>query len=98
MPIHVRPGEYLLGPRIAGRQLPFSCGSGREIEEIKLVFADGLPHPRHLMGRTIDTRLFSYESHYMYVGNTMTVRRVFESHVPGDRSARRRSRPKSLPI
>ena len=82
-PIHVRPGEYLLGKRIAGRQLPFQCGSGREIEDIELYFADSLPMPRHLIGRTIDTRFFSYQSHYFYRGHTMTVRRVFESHVPG---------------
>ncbi len=82
-PILVRPGEYLLGKRIAGRRLPFMCGAGRQIEEIALTFADGFPRPRRLNGRTIDTRLFSYASHYMYSGNTMTVRRVFESHVPG---------------
>ncbi len=82
LPIHVRPGQWLLGKRKAGRQLPFVCLAGRQVEEIELTFADGMPRPRRLRGRTLDTRLFTYESHYVYSGNTMIVRREFESHVP----------------
>jgi Domain of Unknown Function with PDB structure (DUF3857)/Transglutaminase-like superfamily len=83
LPILARPSDYLFGKRHSGRQLPFLCRAGREIEEIELTFADGLPMPRHLLGRTIDTPLFSYASHYAYGKNTITVRREFESHVPG---------------
>jgi transglutaminase-like putative cysteine protease len=82
-PIQARPGEYLFGKRFAGRQLPFVCRAGRQIEEIELILADGLPLPRRLKGRVIDTRLFSYASHYTYDRNIIKVRREFESRVPG---------------
>ena len=83
MPILVRPSDYLLGKRLVGRQLPFMCGAGRQVEEIELTFADGFPRPRRLVGRTLDTPLFSYASHYMYSGHTLTVRREFESACAG---------------
>jgi hypothetical protein len=83
LPIHVRPGEYLLGKRYTGRTLPFVCRAGRQVEEIEITFADGLPMPRRVTGRTIDTRVFSYASHYRFENRTMKVRREFESRVPG---------------
>jgi hypothetical protein len=83
MPIHRRPGIGLLGQRIAGRTTDFTCFPGRQVEEIELTFADGLPMPRAIRGRNIDSKYFSYQSHYVISGRTLTVRREFRSNVAG---------------
>jgi len=83
MPIHRRPGIGLLGQRIAGRTTDFICFPGRQVEEIELTFADGLPMPRPTRGRNIDSKYFSYQSHYVISGRTLTIRREFRSNVAG---------------
>jgi len=81
MPIHRRPGIGLLGQRIAGRTTDFVCFPGKQVEEIELTFADGLPMPRAIRGRNIDTKYLSYQSHYVISGRTLTIRREFRSNV-----------------
>ena len=50
MPIHRRPGTWLLGQRVAGRKTDFVCYAGKQVEEIELTFADGLPLPNAIKG------------------------------------------------
>jgi len=83
MPIHRRPSVGLLGQRVPGRRADFMCFAGKQVEEIELTFADGLPLPRAINGGTIDNKYFSFQSHYAINGRTMTIRREFTSNVPG---------------
>jgi len=82
-PVQKRPGIGLLNVRESGRVDPFQCFAGRQIEEINLTFAEGLPLPVSVTGRTIENATFSYSSRYRLEGRTLTVRREFESHVNG---------------
>jgi tetratricopeptide (TPR) repeat protein len=79
----VRPGNYLLGPRLEGRQHPFVCLAGRQIEEIELTFAAGLALPAVPQGRTVENSRFSYAAQYRLEGRTLKVRREFTSKVLG---------------
>jgi len=81
IPIHRRPGVGLLGQRIAGRTTDFVCFPGKQVEEIELTFAEGLPMPRPIRGRNIDNKYFNYQSHYVISGRTLTIRREFRSNV-----------------
>jgi len=81
MPIHRRPGVGLLGQRIAGRTTDFVCFPGKQVEEIELTFAEGLPMPRAIRGRNVDNKYFTYQSHYVISGRTLTIRREFRSNV-----------------
>jgi transglutaminase-like putative cysteine protease len=83
MPIHRRPSVGLLGQRIPGRAADFVCFAGKQVEEIDLTFADGLPMPRDIQGSTIENKYFSYQSHYAISGRTLTIRREFKSIVTG---------------
>lgn len=82
MPIHRRPGLALLGPRVPGRMTDFVCFAGRQVEEIELTFADGLPLPGPIRGTTIDNKYFSYQASYTAKGRTLAIRREFTSKVP----------------
>src|SRR5262249_13828347 len=79
----VRPGNYLLNTRLEGRQHPFVCAAGRQIEEIDLTFANGLALPAVPQGRRIDNANFSYLAQYRLDGRTLKVRREFVSKVAG---------------
>src|SRR5262249_51496879 len=79
----VRPGNYLLNTRLEGRQHPFVCAAGRQIEEIDLTFANGLALPAVPQGRRIDNTNFSYLAQYRLDGRTLKVRREFVSKVAG---------------
>jgi hypothetical protein len=81
--IHKRPGEFLLSERVNNRQHSFLCMSGRQIEEIELTFAEGLPMPLRFNDRKLENPLFTYTSEYRFSGRTLKVKRVFEAHVPG---------------
>ena len=56
---------------------------GKQVEEIELTFADGLPMPQRDRGRNVDSKYFSYQSHYVISGRTLTIRREFRSNVAG---------------
>jgi tetratricopeptide (TPR) repeat protein len=79
----VRPGNYLLGPRVEGRKHPFVCLAGRQLEEIELTFAPGLTLPAVPQGRTIENSRFSYVAQYRLEGRTLKARREFVSKVTG---------------
>ena len=81
--VKVRPGGFLLNARLPGRKLPFMCYSGRQVEEIELTFAEGLPLPRPLNSKKIDNRVFTYTSDARLDDRTLKIRREFVSHVPG---------------
>jgi hypothetical protein len=78
-----RPGLALLGSRQPNRQLPFMCMSGRQVEEIELTFAEGLPLPQPIAARKIVNRAFSFVATAQLEDRTLTIRREFEVHVPG---------------
>jgi hypothetical protein len=47
-------------PPLPGRQLPFTCFAGTQVEEIDITFADGLTLPLTIDGRRIETKSFVY--------------------------------------
>jgi hypothetical protein len=85
MPILGRPGAGMLGQRVSGRKTDFACYAGKQIEEIELTFDKSLALPRPTKGITVDNKYVSYRSSYALAGRTLTVRREFESKVPGQR-------------
>jgi len=81
----IRPGGYLFNRRFAGRKLPFVCYAGRQVEEIDVTFADGIPFPVALptKGRRIEDRAFTFMSDYRIENRTLKIRREFVSRVAG---------------
>ena len=85
MPVLGRPGARLLGQRLSGRKMDFACYAGKQVEEIELTFEKGLSLPKPTKGIAVDNKYVSYRSSYALAGRTLTVRREFESKVPGQR-------------
>jgi transglutaminase-like putative cysteine protease len=84
LPVSRRPGNLLFGTRHAGRTQPFSCYAGRQVEEIAVDFADGVPLPKQIKGgRTVKADVFSYVSDFRLEGRTLKISREFVSRVPG---------------
>ncbi len=83
LPIHARPGQFLLAQRNKDRKQPFVCFGGRQIEEVEIDFAPELTMPRRPIGRTIESKAFVYKVSYVIDGRVMKVRREFTSLVPG---------------
>lgn len=83
MPIQSRPSGFLLGQRRTDRTHPFVCYAGRQIDEIDIEFADGLPLPRRITGGINETKQFRFTRNYEVTGRVMKVRREFVSLVPG---------------
>ena len=83
LPIQVRPGDYLLGQRYENRTMPFACFAGRQIEDIELTFAEGLPLPLEYKPRKVETKSFIYTANYKLEDRTLKIRREFISRVPG---------------
>ncbi len=63
--------------------MPFVCSAGRQIEDIEVSFADGLPLPQAPKGIKIDKPHFIYTSDYLIENRTLKIRREFESRVAG---------------
>jgi hypothetical protein len=78
-----RAGTAFIGTRHNGRRLPFVCLSGRQVEEIVLTFAEGLPLPKPLGATKIVNSVFTYVSSTHLEDRTLTIRREFVAHVPG---------------
>jgi hypothetical protein len=83
MNVLTRPGESVLGQRLQNRHVPFVCSAGRQIEDIEVSFADGLPLPQAPKGIKIDKPHFIYTSDYLIENRTLKIRREFESRVAG---------------
>jgi hypothetical protein len=83
MPLTARPGVFLLGARLAGRQSAFVCYAGTQIEDIEATFAPGLPLPIPLRPTSIDNPSFSYHSTFALEGRTLKIHREFISRVAG---------------
>ena len=79
-----RPGELLFGARLQGRTMPFMCSAGRQIEDIEVSFADGLPLPLPPKGIKIERPLLAYTSDYRVENRTLKIHREFESRVSGE--------------
>lgn len=76
-----RPGMFLLGTRLAGRKIAFTCFAGRQIEEIEANFDPGLPTPVAPQPVKIENATFSYQATFRVEGRTLTAHREFVSHV-----------------
>jgi hypothetical protein len=83
MPLTVRPGNFLLGVRLGGRQTAFVCYAGRQTEDIEATFDPALPMPVALAPANIENPLFGYHSTFTLAGRTLKVHREFVSRVGG---------------
>lgn len=83
MPLLARPGVFLLGSRLAGRQSAFVCFAGQQIEDIDATFDESLPMPVPISPLNLDSELFSYHSTYKIEGRTLKVHRELISRVSG---------------
>jgi Domain of Unknown Function with PDB structure (DUF3857)/Transglutaminase-like superfamily len=83
MPLSVRPGLFLLGTRLAGRQSAFVCYAGTQIEDIEATFAPGLPLPIPLRPTSIDNPFFSFHSTFTLEARTLKIHRELVSRVTG---------------
>jgi hypothetical protein len=81
--IQARPGDYVLGPLLPGRKLPFTCLAATQVEEIELIFAEGVPLPQKIDDRRIETKSFVYTAEYRLENRSLKVRREFVSRVLG---------------
>ena len=88
MPILWRPGLGLLGSRINGRKTDFICFAGKQVEEIELKFAAGLPMPRAIPATSIDNDYFSYQARFVVKDQTLMIQHEFTSKVKGQVCAR----------
>jgi len=79
----MRPGGFFFGTRYAGRKFPFMCYAGRQIQEIEINFAEGLPLPDPLKPTRIDTKVFTYTAEGRLEGRSLKIRRELASRVPG---------------
>jgi hypothetical protein len=77
-----RPGPMFFG-QILRRQLPFVCLSGRQVEEIEISFAEGLPLPKPIAASKISNAAFTYVATAKLENRTLTIRREYTAHVPG---------------
>lgn len=83
MPIQSRPSGFLLGQRRSDRTHPFICFAGKQVDEIEIEFAEGLPLPRRINGGVSETKQFRFTRNYELNGRVMKVRREFVSLVAG---------------
>jgi transglutaminase-like putative cysteine protease len=81
MPIHRRPGVGLLGPRVPDRKTDFPCYAGRQVEEIAITFAAGLPLPKPIAAVAVNNKYVTYRLSSTTSGRTLTIRREFVSKV-----------------
>ena len=87
MPLLVRPGNYLLGARLAGRQDAFVCFAGTQIEDIDETFGPALPLPSAWLPVRIDNPMFTYSSTFKLENRTLRIHREFVSRAPGQTCA-----------
>jgi Domain of Unknown Function with PDB structure (DUF3857)/Transglutaminase-like superfamily len=81
MPFSVRPGNFLFGARLSGRQYAFACLAGSQSEDIDAIFDPALPMPIAVTGLSIDNAFFSYRSSYRIDNRTLKIHREFVSLV-----------------
>jgi Domain of Unknown Function with PDB structure (DUF3857)/Transglutaminase-like superfamily len=81
--IQARPGDYVLGPLLPERKLPFTCLAATQVEEIELTFAEGMPLPQKIDSRRIEAKSFVYTAEYRLANRSFKVRREFVSQVLG---------------
>ena len=81
MPIQARPSLFLLNQRVVARKTDFVCLAGKQVEEIALTFANGLPLPKAMRGTSIDNAIFSFRASYTIEGSMLMIRREFTSKV-----------------
>ena len=87
-PVLRPPGEVLLGNSLVnGRTSAFICYAGRQIEDIEVTFAPGLPMPVPRASRNVNTPAFTYRSSYTVEGRTLKMHREFISLVRGQACA-----------
>jgi hypothetical protein len=82
MALAVRPGNFVLGSRLAGRKFAFVCYAWTQIEEIDAIFDPALPMPIALPATSIDNVLFTYRSTFRIENRTLKIHRELVSRVP----------------
>jgi hypothetical protein len=78
----LRPGNFLLGTRLSGRQYAFVCYAGTQIEDIEATFEPPLLLPNPLPAASIDNPMFTYRSTFKIENRTLKIHREFVSRVP----------------
>jgi hypothetical protein len=77
----VRPGNFLFGARLSGRQSAFACLAASQSEDIDAIFDPALPMPIPLAAISIDNAFFTYRSTYKTENRTLKIHREFVSRV-----------------
>jgi len=83
MPNTVRPGNFLLPPRLDRRKSASTCYAGRHTEDISATFASSLPLPIPLRSVDIEKPAFSFHASFKLEGRTLQMHREFISRVAG---------------
>jgi hypothetical protein len=81
MPFSLRPGSFLFGVRLSGRQSAFACLAGSQSEDIDAIFSLPLPMPIAPTGFSIANPFFTYRSTYRIENRTLKIHREFASRV-----------------
>lgn len=83
IPLHAQPIGWFFGPRVAGRKTDFICYAGKEVQDVEITFADGLPLPAKPAAIEASDKYFSYRAESTMEGRTLRIRREFQSFVTG---------------
>ncbi len=83
LPIVAKPISWFFGPRVPGRETDFICYAGRQIQDIAITFADGLPMPDLTSPIKVETPYFTYAATSAISGRTLRLHRDFTSSVTG---------------
>jgi hypothetical protein len=83
LPVIERPGDWMFGSRLPGRRFDFVCYAGRQIDEIEITFAEGLPLPAPMKAFADKNDLISFSVSSTLIDRTLRVTREFESNVKG---------------
>ncbi len=82
LPVHDNPVDWFFGTRVDGRKSDFICDAGKQVSEIEVTFAEGLPLPKPLVSLKVSNRYFSFAEESSVGGRTLHIRREFTSNVP----------------
>jgi hypothetical protein len=83
IPVLDKPGDWMFGTRLPGRRFDFVCYGGRQVDEIEITFAAGMPLPAPMKDFADKNDLISFSVSSTVVDRTLKVTRTFESNVKG---------------
>ncbi|MGA7329532.1 MAG: DUF3857 domain-containing protein [Rhodomicrobium sp.] len=82
LPIHDNPVDWFFGARVDRRKSDFICDAGKQVSEIEVTFAEGLPLPKPLEPLWVSNSYFSFAEASSVGGRTLHIRWEFTSNVP----------------